>query len=85
MRDVSLVGIMMFHFDAAISMMEDIIQHQLVDKDELYEILGYRAKESETTQEERLWKVLQGFLYSGQPGKVLEFSSELRGPDVKKD
>jgi hypothetical protein len=84
-RDVSLAGIMMFHFDAAIQMMEDILNHDLVNTDELYEILEYKEKESESTNEERLWKVLKSFLYSGSPGKVLKFSPELRGPDVEKD
>lgn len=85
MREVSLAGIMMFHFDAAIQMMEDILQHELVNTDELYEILEYKERESESTHEERLWKVLKSFLHPGIPGKVIEFSPELRGPDVKKD
>lgn len=85
MRDVSLAGIMIFHFDAAIQMMEDILYNDLVNKDELYEILEYKEKNSESTNEERLWKVLKSFLHSGTPGKVLEFSRELRGPDVEKD
>lgn len=85
MNDVSLTSIMVFHFDAAVKMMNDIMEHNLCDPKELYEILLYKEKDSESVQEERLWKVFQGFLIKSGPGKVLPFSPELMGPDVKKD
>ena len=47
---------MVFHFDAAIQIMEEILTHELVNPDELYEILEYKEKDSNSVQEERLWK-----------------------------
>ena len=83
MSDVSLTAIMVFHFDAAVKMMNDILYHGLAEPDELYEILLYKEKDSESIQEERLWKVFQSFLIKpvAESGKVLPFSLELRGPD----
>ena len=42
MSDVSLTTIMLFHFEAAMQMMDEILTHELVNPDELYEILEYR-------------------------------------------
>lgn len=82
MNEVSLTAIMIFHFDAAITMIQDILDHDLVKRKELHEILRYKEKDSESLQEERLWKVLQGFLIRSVPS---EYPPELRGPDVPKD
>ena len=83
MSDVSLTTIMLFHFEAAMQMMDDILTNELVNPDELYEILEYKQKTSDTIQEERLWKMLQGFLVGANrlPADVIPFSPELRGPD----
>jgi len=85
--DVSLTTIMLFHFEAAMQMMDDILTNELVNPDELYEILEYKQKTSDTIQEERLWKMLQGFLVGANrlPADVIPFSPELRGPDVIKE
>ena len=85
MSDVSLTTIMLFHFEAAMQMMDEILTHELVNPDELYEILEYREKDSESIQEERLWKMLQSFLIRANrlPADVIPFSPELRGPDVE--
>ena len=87
MSDVSLTTIMLFHFEAAMQMMDDILTNELVNPDELYEILEYKQKTSDTIQEERLWKMLQGFLVGANrlPADVIPFSPELRGPDVIKE
>ena len=84
MSDVSLTTIMLFHFEAAMQMMDDILTNELVNPDELYEILEYKQKTSDTIQEERLWKMLQGFLVGANrlPADVIPFSPELRGPDT---
>lgn len=83
MSDVSLTTIMLFHFEAAMQMMDEILTHELVNPDELYEIFEYREKDSESIQEERLWKMLQSFLIRADrlPADVIPFSPELRGPD----
>ena len=83
MSDVSLTSIMIFHFEAAMQIMDEILTHELVNPDELYEILEYKEKDSESIQEERLWKMLQGFLIRADrlPADVIPFSPELRGPD----
>ena len=85
MSDVSLTTIMLFHFEAAMQMMDEILTHELVNPDELYEILEYKEKDSESIQEERLWKMLQSFLIRANrlPADVIPFSPELRGPDVE--
>tara|TARA_R110000824_G_C15103162_1_gene666460 strand:- start:78 stop:341 length:264 start_codon:yes stop_codon:yes gene_type:complete len=85
--DVSLTTIMLFHFEAAMQMMDEILTHELVNPDELYEILEYREKDSESIQEERLWKMLQSFLIRANrlPADVIPFSPDLRGPDARKE
>ena len=87
MSDMSLTSIMIFHFEAAMQIMDEILTHELVNPDELYEILEYKEKDSESIQEERLWKMLQGFLIRANrlSADVIPFSPELRGPDVIKD
>ena len=84
MSHVSLTSVMLFHFEAAMQMMDEILTHELVNPDELYEILEYKEKNSESVQEERLWKMLQGFLIEANrlPADVIPFSPELRGPDA---
>jgi len=84
---VSLTSVMLFHFEAAMQMMDEILTHELVNPDELYEILEYKEKASESIQEERLWKMLQGFLIRANrlPADVIPFSPELRGPDARKE
>tara|TARA_R110002020_G_scaffold398109_1_gene608180 strand:- start:174 stop:437 length:264 start_codon:yes stop_codon:yes gene_type:complete len=85
--DVSLTTIMLFHFEAAMQMMDEILTHELVNPDELYEILEYKEKDSESIQEERLWKMLQSFLIRANrlPADVIPFSPDLRGPDARKE
>ena len=87
MNDVSLTSIMVFHFDAAVQIMEEILTHELVDPEELYEILEYKEKDSNSIQEERLWKMFKSFLVRSNrlPADVIPFSPELRGPDVIKE
>ena len=84
MNDVSLTSIMVFHFDAAIQIMEEILTHELVNPEELYEILEYKEKNSNSIQEERLWKMFKSFLVRTDrlPADVIPFSPELRGPDT---
>ena len=83
MNDVSLTSIMVFHFDSAIQIMGEILTHELVNPEELYEILEYKSKGSDSVQEERLWKMFQSFLIRADrlPADVIPFSPDLRGPD----
>ena len=83
MNDVSITSIMVFHFDSAIQIMGEILTHELVNPEELYEILEYKSKGSDSVQEERLWKMFQSFLIRADrlPADVIPFSPELRGPD----
>ena len=87
MSDVSLTTIMLFHFEAAMQMMDEILTHELVNPDELYEILEYKEKASESIQEERLWKMFKSFLVRANrlSADVIPFPPELRGPDVTKE
>jgi hypothetical protein len=87
LSEVSITSIMVFHFDAAIQIMEEILTHELVNPDELYEILEYKERASDSIQEERLWKMFKGFLIRSDrvSADVIPFSPELRGPDVIKE
>ena len=84
MNDVSLTSIMLFHFDAAIQIMDEILTNELVNPEELYEILEYKEKDSESIQEERIWKMFKSFLVRANrlPADVIPFSPDLRGPDT---
>ena len=84
MNDVSLTSIMLFHFDAGIQIMDEILTHELVNPEELYEILQYKEKDSSSIQEERLWKTIQSFLIRADrlSANVIPFSPDLRGPDT---
>ena len=84
MNDVSLTSIMLFHFDAGIQIMDEILTHELVNPEELYEILQYKEKGSSSIQEERLWKTIQSFLIRADrlSANVIPFSPDLRGPDT---
>ena len=84
MNDVSLTSIMLFHFDAGIQIMDEILTHELVNPEELYEILQYKEKGSASIQEERLWKTIQSFLIRADrlSANVIPFSPDLRGPDT---
>ena len=83
MSDVSITSIMVFHLDAAIQIMDEILTHELVNPEELYEILEYKEKDSESIQEERIWKMFKGFLIRADrvSADIIPFSPELRGPD----
>jgi len=74
---------MLFHFDAAIQIMEEILTNELVNPEELYEILLDKERDANSIQEERLWKMFQSFLVRSNrlPADVIPFSPELRGPD----
>ena len=87
MNDASLTSIMVFHFDSAIQIMGEILTHELVNPEELYEILEYKEKDSDSIQEERIWKMFKSFLVRANrlPADVIPFSAELRGPDVIKE
>ena len=84
MSEISLTSIMLFHFDAAIQIMEEILTHELVKPEELYELLEYKTKDANSIQEERLWKMFQSFLVRSNrlPADVIPFSPDLRGPDT---
>ena len=75
---------MLFHFDAGIQIMDEILTHELVNPEELYEILQYKEKDSSSIQEERLWKTIQSFLIRADrlSANVIPFSPDLRGPDT---
>ena len=84
MSEISLTSIMLFHFDAAIQIMEEILTHELVNPEELYEILLHKEGDANSIQEERLWKMFQSFLVRANrlPADVIPFSPDLRGPDT---
>ena len=76
---------MVFHFDAAIQIMEEILTHELVNPEELYEILEYKEKDSNSVQEERLWKMFKGYLIRANrlSADVIPFSPDLRAPALE--
>jgi len=77
--DISLPMLMIFHIDSGITIMEEMMEHDLIDTAELGDIISDRALRSDTVQEERVWSAMRAFLF--QEGKILNFPKDLQGPD----
>tara|TARA_Y100001951_G_C11203913_1_gene218769 strand:+ start:566 stop:790 length:225 start_codon:yes stop_codon:yes gene_type:complete len=71
--------LMVFHIDAGITILQELIDHDLIDSAELGDILSERESESDSVQEERVWSAMRAFLF--QEGKIINFPKDLQGPD----
>jgi len=77
--DVTLPMLMVFHIDAGVTILQELIDHDLIDSAELGDILSERGSQSESIQEERVWSAMRAFLF--QEGRILNFPKDLQGPD----
>lgn len=84
MKEESLLWMMHHHLDSAITMMNMVIQNELLDLEVVETYIDEAAKYSETIWEEQLWRKYSEALYYNQEntGNVIKFRPETRGPDT---
>ncbi len=80
---MSIPAIIVFHFDSALELMTDGMEHELFNKGEMEELLEGCAKQCDYVTHEFMWRSLKRMLRDDLGGNVVGFSPELRGPDVK--
>jgi len=71
-----------FHFDSALELLSDGINHDLFDKEEMEDLLEGCAQQSEYSGHEFMWRSLKRLLRQDTGGNVIGFSPDIRGPDV---
>ena len=71
-----------FHFDSALELLSDGINHDLFDKEEMEDLLEGCAQQSEYSGHEFMWRSLKRLLRQDTGGNVVGFSPDIRGPDV---
>lgn len=79
---MSIPSMIVFHFDSALELLSDGINHDLFDKEEMEDLLEACAKQSEYAGHEFMWRSLKRLLRQDTGGNVVGFSPETRGPDV---
>ena len=79
---MSIPAMIVFHFDSALELMTDGVEHELFDKDEMSSLLEGCAQQSEYAAHEYMWRAFRRILSQDVGGNVVGFSPELRGPDV---
>jgi len=79
---MSIPAMIVFHFDAALELMTDGMEHDLFKKDDMEQLLEGCAKQSEYQAHEFMWRSFKRMLRQDTGGNVVGFSPELRGPDV---
>ena len=79
---MSIPAMVVFHFDSALELMTDGLEHELFDKDEMDALLEGCAQQSEYATHEYMWRAFRRILNQDVGGNVVGFSPELRGPDV---
>ena len=78
---MSIGSILIFHYHAALELMTDCLEHDLVDKKELAEMIEGCAEQSEYTYHEFMWRNLKRMIDQHEGTNVIGFSKDLRGPD----
>jgi len=83
-KEESLLWMMHHHLDSAITMMNMVVQQELLDLDVVETYLDEVAKYSENIWEEQLWRKYSEALYYNEEsnGNVIRFRPETRGPDT---
>jgi len=79
---VSIPAMIVFHFDSALELLSDGINHDLFDKEEMEDLLEGCAQQSEYSGHEFMWRSLKRLLRQDTGGNVIGFSPDIRGPDV---
>ena len=70
------------HFDSALELMTDGMEHELFDKEEMEQLLEGCAKDCDYQMHEFMWRSFKRMLRNGNGSNVIDFSPELRGQDV---
>lgn len=79
---MSIPAMIVFHFDSALELLSDGINHDLFDKEEMEDLLEGCAQQSEYSGHEFMWRSLKRLLRQDTGGNVIGFSPDIRGPDV---
>jgi hypothetical protein len=79
---MSIPAMIVFHFDSALELMTDGMEHELFDKDEMEQLLEGCAKDCDYQMHEFMWRSFKRMLRNDNGSNVIDFSPELRGPDV---
>jgi len=79
---MSIPAMIVFHFDSALELMTDGMNHELFDNEEMEGLLEGCAQQSEYAGHEYMWRALKRMLRQDIGGNVVGFSPELKGPDV---
>lgn len=79
---MSIPAMIVFHFDSALELLSDGINHDLFDKEEMEDLLEGCAQQSEYSGHEFMWRSLKRLLRQDTGGNVVGFSPDIRGPDV---
>ena len=72
------------HIEALITLLDMNKQHNILKPDVAHDFINYRATQSETIWEEKIWKNIAEILLEEPKEKgenVFQFSPALRGPD----
>ena len=84
MREESLLWMMHHHLDSAITLMNMIVQQELLDLDVVESYIEEIAKGTDTVWEEQVGRKYSEALYYNEEntGNVIKFRPETRGPDT---
>ena len=83
-EDKSYLWMIQNHIEALITLLDMNKQHNILKPDVAHDFINYRATQSETIWEEKIWKNIAEILLEEPKEKgenVFQFSPELRGPD----
>ena len=80
---MSISSILVFHYHSALELMTDSLEHNLVDREELSQLLEGRANHSDDLSHQYMRRSLKRMIdqYVGS-SNVVGFSKETRGPDT---
>jgi acetyl-CoA carboxylase alpha subunit len=84
MKEESLLWMMHHHLDSAITLMNMIVQQELLDLNVVEAYIEEIAKVTDTVWEEQVWRKYSEALYYNEEntGNVIQFRPESRGPDT---
>ena len=83
-EDKSYLWMIQNHIEALIPLLDMNKQHNILKPDVAHDFINYRATESETIWEEKIWKHIAEILLEEPKEKgenIFQFSPESRGPD----
>jgi len=84
MKEESLLWMMHHHLDSAITLMNIIVEKELLDLDSVGSYIEEIVKQTDTVWEEQVWRKYSEALYYNEEntGNVIQLRPESRGPDT---